>query len=350
MRFVPLSSALLLASLPLQAGPLRRPPTHPLPIHIPRVAPLPRAAANSDDRAAQDLLKQMLQAENSLALSGDQVTLVVRNGLDISSEQQVQRRGARALRLDYVRPARLAGEQIIDNGQFYCRFIPAQDTLELGPSRIQERRIRVPQVIRQIRAGRLIVHQVGEETVAGHDCQIVQVMARSAAPVPSRKFWIDPVSGAQLRIEQYDSQGRLQSASYYTQVTYNPVFDKAAFRLPKNGGKVITNGFAAPSLTLDQVRAQAGFPLQVPSALPDGFRYQGGSISQRRNAPVAEMRYFNGTNALSVFETPDRAGISPSRAQHPRRGVLFGRQGGLKVVIIANLGNAELDSVLASLR
>ena len=346
-----ISGTILLAALPLQAGPFRQSaPRRIFPVQIPRIARLLRAAANPIDPAARDLLRRMLQAENSLALSGDQVTLVVQNGLDISSEQQVQRNGAHSMRLDYLRPARLAGEQIIDNGRFYCHLIPAKDTLELSPSRIQTLQIRVPEVIQQIRSGRLIAQQVGQEIVAGHNCTILQVMARSSTPVPYRKFWIDPTNGAQLRIEQYGVQGQLQSASYYTQVTYNPVFDKGAFRLPRSGGKVVTNGFAAPSLTLSQVQTQAGFTVQVPSTLPEGFRYQGGSVTDKRDYRVAELRYFNGANSLSVFETPDKPGSEPSKAEHPRHGVLFGRQAGLKVVIIANLGNAALESVLNSLK
>ena len=309
---------------------------------------VPRAAASADP-AASNLLRLMLHAENSLPLAGDQVTVVVRNGLDVSSEQQVQRNGARSLRLDYLRPDRLAGEEIIDNGQFYCHLIPAKDTLELSPSRIQTLRVRVPQVIQQIKSGRLLVQQIGTDTVAGHACIVLQVMARDTVPVPSQRFWVDPANGAQLRNEQYDSAGRMRSASYYTQITYNPVFAKAAFRIPSSGN-IVTNGFAAPTLTLDQVRAQAGFPVQVPTALPDGFRYQGGSISDRRNKRVAELRFSSGAGGLSVFETPDnQPGIS-QKAQHPRRGVLFGRQNGLKIVIVGNLANAELDTVLASLR
>ncbi len=122
---------------------------------------------------------------------------------------------------------------------------------------------------------------VGQDTVAGHACVIVQVAARSATPVPWRRFWIDPTNGAQLRIEQYDADGQLQSASYYAQVTYSPVFDKGAFRLPHAGSKVVERGFAAPSLTLDQVRAQAGFPVPAPTYLPDGFHFQAGSVSER---------------------------------------------------------------------
>jgi len=309
----------------------------------PRLAP-------SFPSAAQALLKLMLQAENSLPLAGDQVTLVTRNGLDISSEQSVQRDGASALRLDYIRPTRLAGEQVIDNGTFYCHYVPSKDTLELSPSRIQTLRIRVPEVIRQIKSGHLLVQQIGTDTVAGHSCAVLQVRVQSLSPVPFQKFWVDPTNGAQLRNEQYDSAGRLRSASYYTQIAYRPVFDKAAFRIPKSGGKVVATGFAAPTLTLDQVRAQAGFPVQVPTALPAGYRYGGGSVSPRRDFQVVEMRFSSGAGGLSVFETPDNKPGGATKPSHPRHGVLFGRANGLKVVLVGNLENAELDAALASLR
>ena len=292
----------------------------------------------------------MLQAENSLTLAGDQITTVSQNGFDLSSEQQVQRAGARSLRIDYVRPARLVGEQIIDNGRFYCHYLPAKDTLELSPSRIQSLRVRVPEVIAQIRAGRLIVQTVGQDVVAGHTCVVVQAAARSSAPVPWRRFWIDPTNGAQLRIEQYGADDRLQSVSYYTQIAYSPHFDGTTFRVPATGSKVIATGFVPPSLTLDQVRAQAGIPVPAPTYLPEGFRYQAGSISQSPRGRVIELRYFNGANTLSIFETPDGPGTGPAQTQHPRRGVLFGRQAGMKVVIIGNEGNIELEKVLNSLR
>ena len=363
----PIGALLLLSSLPLQAGQPLRPRASQRPrlgVPAPRLPAAPRlgvpaprlpgravaVAPSQSDQPAQDLLRRMLQAENSLALAGDQVTTVSQNGLDLSSEQQVQRDGARSLRIDYLRPARLSGEQIIDNGRFYCHLLPAKDTLELSPSRIQSLRVRVPEVIAQIRAGRLLVQSAGQDVVAGHACGIIQVAARSSAPAPWRRFWIDPTNGAQLRIEQYGADGRLQSASYYTQITYGPRIDGTTFRLPATGSKVITSGFAPPSLTLDQVRAQAGSPVPAPTYLPEGFRYQAGSVSEAPRGRVVELRYFNGANTLSVFETPDVAGTGPARTQHPRRGVLFGRQAGMKVVIIGNLGNIELEKVLTSLR
>ncbi len=313
--------------------------------------PQPPTAAQIDP-AAQDLLQRMLQAENTLVLAGDQVTTIAQNGLDISSEQQVQRSGARAMRLDYLRPPRLAGEQIVDNGRFYCHLIPSRDTLELSPSRIQTLHVRVPEIIKQIRSGHLIVQGTGQEVVAGHLCSIVSVAARSTSPVPWRRFWIDPTNGAQLRIEQYDAAGQLQSASYFTQVAYNPTFEKGAFRIPHAGSNVVMRGFAAPALTLDQVRQQAGATWPVPAYLPSGFHFQAGSVSDIRGRRVVELRYVNGVNILSVFQTPDMPGKGKDAAklQHPRRGVLYGQQGGMKAVIIGNLADGELEKVLTSLR
>ena len=330
----------LLAALPLHAGPARRA------MHAPK-----RSAASPSDPAAQALLKKMLQAENSLALSGDQITTVVRGDLDLSSEQQVQRSGAKALRVDYLRPTRLAGEQIVDNGRFYSHYIPSKDTLELSPSRIGTLRVRVPEIIRQIKQGRLLVRSLGPDTVAGHACTVVEVTTPGPMPAASRRFWIDPTNGAQLRIEQYDPGGKLRSTSYYAQVDYTPAFTSKTFRVPTTGGKVVATGFPAATLTLDQMQTQAGFAIPTPAYLPSGFQFSGGAISDSRKGRVVELRFLGGgATALSLFETPDGSATAPARTERTRRGVIAGRQAGMKLVLIGNLADTELKKILESVK
>ncbi len=331
--------ASFLLTLPLQAGPARRA------LRLPK-----RSAAALSDPAAQALLKKMLQAENSLMFSGDQITTVARGDLDLSSEQQVQRQGARALRIDYLRPARLAGEQIVDNGRFYSHYIPSKDTLELSPSRIGTLRVRVLEILRQIKQGRLIVRSLGPDIVAGHPCLVVEVTSGGPVPSAARRFWIDPANGAQLRIEQYAPDGTLRSASYYVQVNYAPAFSGKTFQVPTTGGKVVATGFAPATLTLDQMQAQAGFPIPTPTYLPSGFQFSGGAISDSRRGRVVEIRYVGGATALSLFETPDKQPAAPARTERTRRGVITGRQAGMKLVLIGNLSDGELKKVLNSVK
>lgn len=300
------------------------------------------------DETARALLQQMLKAERTLALEGDQVTTVVRNGLDVSSEQHVLRNGSRAYRLDYLRPPRLAGETVVDNGQFLWHYQPRRNQLQISPSRIRRQGAGVPQVMKQIRQGTLAIQWLGQETVAGHACGIVQVQPRGSSGA-RRRFWIDFANGAQLKIEHDSANGQKQSVSYFTRVQYNPVFDRYAFDPPhpKSGVNIVPTKSKTPALSLDQVRAQAGFTVLPPTYLPPGFRFQSGSVTKFHRRPLVGLRYANGLNVLSVFETPDDG---PARNPKPRQGIVVGWQDGLKIIVIGNLDVGEMGRVLSSVR
>ena len=307
------------------------------------------------DLDAQNLLRRMLQAEKSLPLSGTQTTTISRDGRDVTSEQRVLRNGSRALRLEYIRPANLAGEQIVDDGRLFRRYIPATNTLEVSPSRIQRLGGRMRQVMEQITKGGLSVQSVGQETIAGRACRVVEVMPSGLTKATRRRFWIDPTNGAQLRIDQFNAAGIRVSTSYYTDITYNPTFAPDAFRAPKTPGTVRTVtpqvGTALPSVA--QAQTQAGFTVLQPSFLPPGFRFQSASISDYRKNKLVALRYVNGMNTFSLFETPrppEARPEEPKRVRHPRNGVLTGEQGNLRLVLIGNLSGEDMERVLASVR
>ena len=209
--------------------------------------------------------------------------------------------------------------------------------------------MRVPEVIRQVKQGRLRVRSLGPDTVAGHACTVVEVTV--SGPAVKRRFWIDPTNGAQLRIEQYDPDGTLRSTSYYAQINYAPAFSGKTFQVPTTGGKVIATGFPEAALTLDQVQTQAGFTVPTPTYLPAGFRFSGGAISDSRRGRVVELRYVGGgATALSLFETPNTPRNAPSRIERTRRGVIAGSQAGMKLVLIGNLSDGELKKMLQSVK
>lgn len=318
-----------------------------------RTDPL-RPAAKARAADAKDLLRQMLKAENTLALAGEQTTTVTRGGREITTQQRVLRNGSRALRVEYLQPPRFAGEQIVDNGHLYRHYMPSANTLEIGPSRLVRLRRRVPQVMERIRRGALQVELTGSEMVAGHPCAIVQVKPKPPDPAPWRRFWIDTTNGAQLRIEQYNRNGQRVSVSSYASVIYNPPLTRQSFRPPAapRNVRVIALDPAPPLPTVAQAQALSGFPIREPAALPPGFRFQSASVADYRGRKLVTLRFVNGLSTLSLFETPQaRLPSSPAapRISHPRRSVAQAFQFGLRLILVGNLAPGEMERVLASL-
>jgi negative regulator of sigma E activity len=336
----------------VQAGPLKPPRPRPFPAAA-RVRA--RQTVAPADMRARTLLRQMLQAEKTLAFSGDQITSLSHGGQIVTSEQRILRNGSHALRMEYLRPSLLAGEQIVDNGRLFYHYIPATNSLEAGPSRMETLTDRVPQVLNQNKRKALSVQWIGEDTVAGHACVVVEVAQPQINPSPKKRFWIDPVNGAQLRIDAYNAAGQLVSSSYYTAVIYNPPLAPGAFAPPVTPKDVHA---AAPeavgtSLTLPQAQAQAGFPIEQPTYLPAGFRMQLVSIQDFRRSKLVALRYVNGLNVLSLFETPlgpnAKVPPGPTRINHPRNGVSSLTINGLRIILVGNLAPAEMDRIVISL-
>ncbi len=277
---------------------------------------------------AEKLLRQMLRAENNLVLAGTQVTIVSGGAMSV---QHVLRNGARALRLDYDRPPQMRGEQIVDDGRTYYHLLPKQNRVETQPS--------------QVRTGALLVQWVGQDTVAGHACAIVDVTPAGGYATARRRFWIDPANGAQLKIEQYNAGGQLVSVSYYTSVTYNPPLNAHSFDPP-----------TAPTAPVPQTKpqrtvptpAQVGFKVLQPAFLPPGFHWQSAAVTEYQGKKVAALRYSNGLGLLSLYETQDSGRHIADKFPHPN--VLAAQRRGLKIVLIGTLDAKTFESVVNSLR
>lgn len=302
---------------------------------------------------ARQLLRQMLHAQNTVTLSGIQVTTLTRGGQEISSQQRVLRNGTHGVRMEYFGPPRFAGELVVDNGRVYWHYVPMTNTLETGPSHLMRLRRRVPQVMQQIKRGELDVQYQGMDTVAGRACAVVQVKPTQAGAAPSRRFWIDMANGAQLRIEQYSPSGQRVSLSFYTEVSYAPALDKGSFRIPPtpNGARVVALDPGTPLASVALAQAQVSFPIASPSYLPPGFRFQSASVSDYGGRKLVTLRYLNGLNVLSLFETPTNHAPRGASGfvEHPRRNVGQRVVNGLRIILVSTLPPEEMERVLGSI-
>ena len=305
---------------------------------------------SAGDPAAVSLIGLMLRAESSMNIIGTQVTQVLRSGKTVQSIQYVTREGDRALRLDYLQPPNLGGEKVIDDGTTRWRYIPKRNTLQAGPSTIGKLDGRIHQLMNHLNRPTFGMKIVGSDNVAGHDCQIVEVDSLTTPSTILRRFWIDPTNGAQLRIEQYDSDGQLQSVSYFTTITYNAVISAAAFAPPATapGVNVVPRPMTNSVSSLQTAEIGAGFSPLQPTYLPPGFTFQSASVMKYNGYNVIGLKYVNGMNVLSLFETPEHD-RPLTTIVHPRPGVAQATVGGFRIILVGNSAPAVQDQMIGSL-
>jgi len=301
------------------------------------------------DPAARSLLQEMLNAERSLVLSGQQTTVLYRPLRTVISQQWVIRNGDHAYRMEYQQPEQMAGQVVVDNGQLEWHYFPRRKTMEVTPSRIGRMRDRIGPVLRALNRGSLSVQITGQDRVAGHDVQIIQISPAGTFR-GARRYWVDPTNGAQLKIETYGPDGQLESISYFTQVTYNAPLDRGAFAPPHVPAETrIVSATPGQTLAAAPSDTQAGFHVLQPTYLPAGFRFQSATQSQVGGEPLIGLQYGDGVTVLSVYENPLRR-PQPDKIMHPRHGVLVVRQGGIRLFLIGNLPDAEMSRIAQSLK
>lgn len=303
------------------------------------------------DQDAVSLLRLMVQAERNLRLTGTQVTEAERNGRLVRSVQTVTRDGVHGLRYDYLQPPNRVGETVVDNGQFRWHYIPNRNVIQVGPSTISQLAQRIRQLLNRLSRLALNVRLVGPATIAGRNCEELEIDSQSNPPVVMRRFWVDVANGAQLRIEQYDNQGIEKTTSYFTDISYNPQITRATFSAPPVPANVVTEAPPVYSaiMTVDQASQMAGFQALQPQYMPDGFRFQSAAITQFGNSKVIGLRYANGVAVLSLFETPERGRVLP-QIVHRGAGVAMATVSGLHIILVGSIDDSDLNAIISSLR
>jgi len=255
------------------------------------------------------------------------------------------------VRREYLRPPLFNGALDIDNGRLEWFYLPSRKTLEISASRLSLQKQSVPDIMGRLQRRELVAQYVGNETVAGHDCGVVQVYGSDQSGPVRYRAWIDFVMGAQLKIEHYDQSGRLISSSYFTDVTYNPPPNRGEFAEPltPRDVSVISKEYGVSLPSVGQAQAEAGFPLAQPAYLPGGYRFQSAQVEDYQGQKLVHLHYSNGLTTLSLSETPWR-GSHPDQIKRLRPGVWQRWRGGVWILAVGNLADGELQSVLNSLR
>ncbi len=224
---------------------------------------------------------------------------------------------------------------------------------------------RMDDLFKRLSKGALAAKMVGQDTVAGRRCDIVEVRATRLPDAPTRRFWIDRETGLRLRTEEKSATGKLLSGSYYTSLDLTPIFAPDDFT-PSAGSVKPPKTFAGLRQELRQRRRfksvdearKAGFAVAAPNYLPSGYSLR--AVEATASGDFFALRYANGLNALSLTTLPDGVPLrvrpllrSDGSAVIPfpqgRTGLFARGASGKSYLLIGELPEAELRKVAASI-
>jgi negative regulator of sigma E activity len=246
---------------------------------------------------AHQLLVRAHQAEGRVAFSGRQATAVPHATRTTTTIVQEYHTGDGRLRVETVTPQSAHGRVVVDDGRYRWQYEPSTGILERHPSAPPVHSPSVDELLVQY-AG---VVQAHPSRVAGRQAWRLDLTPRVAGKA-SQRLWVDALTGLVLRSEKRRPDGRMMSASYFTdlQVGNQPAH---LFQQPGPAGvRVVGAKPRAAPLTLAEARAWFGLPLTA--RLPAGYTFADASLLQRKGPAVAHLRYQDGLNAVSLYVAP----------------------------------------------
>jgi hypothetical protein len=314
-------------------------------------APAKAATSASDPKAVQ-LSNKMLKAEETLAFSGEQVTQTYDNGkLTHSSEQAYSRVGNKGALRIFHSPAKYAGRMIGDNGTIEWVYQPGKKVATSSRSKLRLFQAESVFAKRQIAAGLLLLHVVGCETISGKAGVIVQADPIPGAKCGSKRFTIEPVTGAQLRIVTYSPNGKPLSDSYFISIDFNA--QNVSFSPPPGiSVKAETaRHMSIKSIAPAALAVKTGFIPLFPQYSPPSFEFHGGEIIDDKDGKTLCLYYSNGLTTILVSE---KSALPVVPEQNPPRmgglNIAFNTVNGVNVIAVGNEDPAELAKMTHSLR
>lgn len=320
---------------------------------------MPKSEAGFDEKAVQ-LLRRMMEAERSVSYIAQESTLRADGP---GAENIVKSDPKRGLRRE---PANGKGRVMLDTPRRSYRFSTDRpNDVDTDDSRFRRLDKRVQELVMRLGKRVLSAQIVGQDTVAGRGCDIVEVRATRISDAPTRRFWIDRETGLRLRTEEKNAQGKVLSGSYYTSLDLSPKFLASDFVPPKEDdnkkgmhGDRWGHKEKRRFTTVSEAR-QAGFAAPEPTYLPSGYTLR--QVEAAQDGSHIALRYANGMNALSVAVL--REGVPPrvksflssdGSAYLPfpqgKHGLFVRGENGSAYLLIGDLPEGEMRKIAASVK
>lgn len=277
----------------------------------------------------EDLLRAMVQAENSATYSAIETTT---RAVGATTVARLQKSGGKK-RLEYSQPAIMRGDILLDDGRNVWRYHRAENAA------VKTKTMRVQASETSAWRGRVNATVQGKTKLNGRTAWVVVVSPKSGG-AHKTKFWIDAQTKIRLRLQRFDGTGKTLETVALSSLKFGAVPHSAFRWSPPKGTKITNAGTLYQSL--QRARRHAAW-LQAPARLPNGYAFESAIV----NDAEAWLRYSNGARRFSIFQQRTaQAGSTPLR----RAGAGWFWQKERNRFLIAGLSQSQAELVAQSVR
>lgn len=329
-----------------------------------RAAPTPPPAKESPDRQAQDLLRASIDAPKTISYVGEiQMTRWGSNGATAMLERIEHDAPDRTRRL-YVAPESAYGDYVVTVGTTSYQF-------DLKHNRVVQTQnpVLASQVALNDNFALLVANYRAvagpSETVAGRATTTVSLVNKYTG-VRTMRLWIDRQTKLILAKETYRTNGTVATRLRFDDIRYTRDIPADLFSTTPPSGFTFVIGyrFSTLSTDIDRTTHDAGFDVQGPHYLPDGFSILSAEVMDVNNVRTLHFIYSDGIRMVSLFENgagapadfgterPVPIHFDGHDAEYVKQGpttLLAWRERGLSFALVGDLDMRELTAIADSI-
>lgn len=203
----------------------------------------------------------------------------------------------------------------------------------------------------------------GTDRVAGRETLVVEL--RPTRPGgPSKRLWLYPATDTILKMEDRTSSGKLKSRTEFTSIDFSKSIPDSAFQSAACGGSscATVKECGPRGEAVDQA---VGIKPSFPKYLPQGYVMDGVSVYHcacKCGHKAIHIRYTDGLNSISVYETPAKLACGDMCKIHCPSGgkcevsdadqsqVATASISGRSIVVVSDLPKNEISRIAESIK
>jgi outer membrane lipoprotein-sorting protein len=308
-------------------------------------------------------LQRAVRAEQTLTVSGERVTEFQRSEHRQRIVERFWRQGARAFRIEVVKPAERKGEILLFQGDKWLLYRPDAKEAVLLPMPPPMHEMMLKRLLLAVQRQAMSLTMQPSETVLNRPCIVLMLQPEGSPPKPtappfaptrhpepiqSITLWIDRATGLVLRREIRFRDSEAMVRVEFTRLELPDRLAPELFQLPE--GVSLRTPSEGRFESLEEAQKAAGFTLRLPHYLPDGTKRESIIVRRMRGHVLVAIRYRCPQGDFTLFQTlAPHADFQLPRP--PRRRPLnahFWRAGDYWFGLVGTLSKAEMERIARS--